>query len=505
MADRTDHYFRQRVTEAELDLGFELLEQADRNLASDIGLFGIVSGAVPVPHVPVADLTIDLDAPGRAYDRLGQRIFFGSDQRVDCSVDTTGVSTDIDPADGEERWLSVSLRFDRLLSDERTDGNGQRIFFRRDEGFELVVRQGPPAAAGAAPRLPLQQDELLVCDVLRRSGQTQIVQSDIDTSRRQAFVFAQGDSVGVFADLWRVLNPGVPTMQATLDDLDATLDQHFTAGGRRHDATAIDYAPTGFLSEQNVKAALDQLVALLSATAANSPGASRIGADAVPGTPNALAASNVDQQLAQLLAWLNVHLGDTAGAHAGSAISANPFSWVTGTSVQQQLQQIVAGLRANRIPASAFGTIAATNVQAQLQEIVGDLAGNAGATLVQNTALTGTPYSVGQGTVRGQLQGVLNDLNTHAASDDHDDRYLRVVFSEQQTIPANNSVTIANGVALPSVVTWTVFPGQSFVLPQDSRISVIGQKQQDGTVIFLAANSSSTPLDTLVTGYTSAI
>ena len=34
MADRVDFYFRQRVTEAELDLAFELLEQADRNLAA---------------------------------------------------------------------------------------------------------------------------------------------------------------------------------------------------------------------------------------------------------------------------------------------------------------------------------------------------------------------------------------------------------------------------------------------------------------------------------------
>jgi hypothetical protein len=36
---RVDYYFRQRVTEAELDLGFELLERADRNLAADIGVY----------------------------------------------------------------------------------------------------------------------------------------------------------------------------------------------------------------------------------------------------------------------------------------------------------------------------------------------------------------------------------------------------------------------------------------------------------------------------------
>ncbi|MGF2075534.1 hypothetical protein, partial [Enterococcus casseliflavus] len=73
MSSRLDYYFRQRVSEAELDLGFELLEQADRALASDIGLVGVVSGGVPVPHQPVADLTIDLTGPARAYDKLGQR------------------------------------------------------------------------------------------------------------------------------------------------------------------------------------------------------------------------------------------------------------------------------------------------------------------------------------------------------------------------------------------------------------------------------------------------
>ncbi len=73
MADRTNFYFRQRVTEAELDLAFSQLENADRNLAADLGIHCVVSGAVPSPHAPVADLTIDLTAPGRAYDNLGQR------------------------------------------------------------------------------------------------------------------------------------------------------------------------------------------------------------------------------------------------------------------------------------------------------------------------------------------------------------------------------------------------------------------------------------------------
>jgi hypothetical protein len=59
MADRVDHFFRQRVTEAELDL-------AGHNLAADIGVHGVVSGAVPAQHAPIADVSIGLSVPGRA-------------------------------------------------------------------------------------------------------------------------------------------------------------------------------------------------------------------------------------------------------------------------------------------------------------------------------------------------------------------------------------------------------------------------------------------------------
>ncbi|MDF1543444.1 MAG: hypothetical protein P1P71_10090, partial [Anaerosomatales bacterium] len=104
MADRLDYYFRQKVTESELDLAFELLEKADRNLAADIGVYGIISGAEPTPHTPVPNLTIDLTAPGRAYDNLGQRIFFGTGQTVDCAVDFAGIPTEV-PSAGQERWL----------------------------------------------------------------------------------------------------------------------------------------------------------------------------------------------------------------------------------------------------------------------------------------------------------------------------------------------------------------------------------------------------------------
>ena len=391
MANRTDYFFKQRVTEAEIDLAFELLEQADRDLAADIGVLGIVSGAAPAPHTPVADLTIDLTAPARAYDRLGQRIFYGTEQNVDCSVDHTGIPTEVAQA-GHERWLGVFLRFDRLLSDPRTDGNSQQVFFRRDESFQLLVRQAAEGPAGAAPLVPLVQDELLVCDLRRTAGQTQIQVADIDTTRRQAFVFADAQTIAVLIGGWSLLQPASGTVQAALDAVDAELGAHFSASGRRHTAADIDCSPPGWLSGSNLQAALDELVGGLSSAQGGSPGGSRVGADAAPGTPHALPAGNVDGQLSQLLGWLNAHVGASSGAHAASAIAypGGP-DWRGGR------------------------TNPATSVGGQLTKIVGDLsavgANDDGAERIGAQAAAGAPLSLPAGSVGEQLNLLLAQVN----------------------------------------------------------------------------------------------
>jgi hypothetical protein len=391
LANRTDYHFKQRVSEAELDLAFELLEQADRDLAADIGVLGIVSGAVPAPHTPVANLTIDLSAPARAYDKLGQRIFYGTEQNVDCSADHTGIPTEVAQA-GHERWLGVFLRFDRLLSDPRTDGNSQQVFFRRDESFQLLVRQAAEGPTGAAPLVPLVQDELLVCDIRRTAGQAQIQVADIDTTRRQAFVFADAQTIAVLIGGWSLLQPAAGTVQAAMDAVDSELNAHFTASGRRHGAQDIDCAAPSWLTGTNLQAALDELLGGLSSTLGGSPGASRVGADAAPGTPHALPSGNVDGQLSLLLGWLNAHVDASSGAHAASAIAypGGP-NWRGG--------------RANP----------ATSVGAQLTKIIGDLnaddAGDDGAERIGAQATTGSPLSLAAGSVREQLNLLLSQVN----------------------------------------------------------------------------------------------
>jgi hypothetical protein len=336
------YFYHQRVTEAELNLGFLLLEQADHNLASDIGVLGVVSGALPTEHTPVADLTVDLTAPARAYDALGRRVAFGTGQRVDCAVDATGIPTEISTA-GQERWLGVFLKFDRLLSDPRTDGNSQLVSFRHDESFQLLVRQGPQGPTGAAPKVPLEDDAILLCDVRRRAGQTQIRNTDLDLSRRQAFVFVKAGAVTVATAEWAMLDPSPSTVQATLDEVDGVLSKHVAGTNYRHDAAAIDLPAHGFVAATNVQAAVHELVDKLSSTATGTPGAQKVGADAVPGTPNGLAASNVDTQLSQLLGFLNTHVAASTGAHAASAIAVvDATNILNGANVESALAEVTA-------------------------------------------------------------------------------------------------------------------------------------------------------------------
>ncbi len=340
MSSRLDYFYKQKVTEAELNLGFELLEQADRNLAADMGLLGVITGAVPVEHAPVADLTIDLTAPARAYDALGQRVAFGTGQRVDCAVDSNGIPTEISTA-GQERWLGVFLKFDRLLSDPRTDGNSQQVFFRHDESFQLIVRQGPQAVAGAAPKVPLDESAILLCDVRRRAGQTQVRAADLDLSRRQAFVFVRASATTVVPGSWNTLVPTTPTVQAALDSADSVLSDHLSGTARRHLGTVIDVAPRGFVSSTTVQAAIHELVDKLSAVASGASGAHRVGTDAVPGTPNALATGLVRSQLAQLLGFINAHVAAASGAHPASAIGViDTGNLLDGNNAEAALQEV---------------------------------------------------------------------------------------------------------------------------------------------------------------------
>lgn len=251
MANRRDFYFRQKVTEAELDVAFAELENADRALASDLGLVGVAVG-MTVAQQLVPNLTVQVSGPGVVYDQVGQRIAIPSTQNVNCAVDESSLNTAV-VTPGNSRILSIFAEFDRTLSDPRVDGNSATVFFVRAESFQFNVAAGAEAGAPTAP--PLRGDQILLADITLVFGQTQIVNADISTSRREwMFKTTSGTAIAV-----GTAEEAIQAL-ATAVGADVTaLAAHLADAVDAHDASAISFAPTGLIAATDVQSALAEL------------------------------------------------------------------------------------------------------------------------------------------------------------------------------------------------------------------------------------------------------
>jgi len=382
MSSRKDFFDGQRVTEGELDSAFDDLERADHNVVADLGFVGVVLNGAVSQHAPVPDLTVDVSGPAVIYDQAGRRIFFSSLQNANVAQDDNGVSTEV-ATTGNEKIVSVFVRFDRVLSDPRIDRRSLTVFFRRDEGFRFVVAQGGEAPAGAALPPPLRSDAILLADVTRRFGQARVVNADISIARRQDAFVVVGSP--------RSLRRG-RTIEA-IADLLAFLNAHTGGSTDRHPAGSIDYAGGAPWADgtpnppATVEGQLDKMIADLAAPT----GAPKIGAAATAGAPNALVAGTVKSQLDALLSFVNGHINRVAGAHAASAISyAGGGAWADGV------------------------TNPATTVEAQLDKLVADLAAATGAPKIGAAVAGGAPHALTAGSVKTQLDQLLGHLNGHA-------------------------------------------------------------------------------------------
>jgi hypothetical protein len=389
MANRLDYFFRQRLTEAELDLGFAELELADNNLAGDLGFTGVLANAAVSQHAPVPDLTVDISGPASILDQQGRRIFFSSLQNVSVAQDGNGVATAVTAA-GQEKVVSIFVTFDRLLSDPRVDGNSLTVFFRRDESFKFVVVQGAEGAAGGAAPSPLRADAILLADVLRRFGQAQILNDDISTARRQDAFALTGAP--------RSLRRGRTT--EAISDLLGYYNAHVAGSGDRHAGGAIDYnggapwADGATNPAGTVEAQLDKIIADLAAPG----GAAKLGAAATAGAPNELVAGSVKSQLDAVLAAVNAHVTKPAGAHAASAVAyAGGGAWKDGSANP------------------------AATVEAQLDKLVADLAADAGAgrlgAAARSNWLDGATNPAGV-SLLAALNKIITDLSAQAAGGD---------------------------------------------------------------------------------------
>lgn len=201
MADARQFYYRQKVTEDELNGAFAALEQADRYIVKDLGFVGIATGMVVTQHAGTPNLTVDVSA-GVAYDFEGRRIEFPNAITANLAADSNNASTAV-AVNGNARVVSLSVVFDRQLSDPRTDGNGDTIYFVNDEFYQVQVTMGVEATLGTEVAPSIDPDAILLADVKLVYNQTQILNAGINPytpSRRVDFTFTTPtDAVAVNA------------------------------------------------------------------------------------------------------------------------------------------------------------------------------------------------------------------------------------------------------------------------------------------------------------------
>lgn len=222
-----DWYFKQAVTEEQMNNAFGAVQSSMFNVMTDQELVGIAQGGTPSPTSPTPNLAVSVGGPTIAYDQLGQRIYAATTS-VDCSQDVNHVSTAVAGA-GNEKYLSIFILFDRALSDPVIDGNGFTVFYVQAEGFTFEVIQGAEAPIGTATLPALINPGLLVCDVHLIHLQTQIESGDISVAREET-------TFAIVQSPFSVIAGTVPSaIAAMLTDL----NEHVNGTSGEHPATAI--------------------------------------------------------------------------------------------------------------------------------------------------------------------------------------------------------------------------------------------------------------------------
>jgi len=339
VANRRNFFFDQLVEEDELDAAFDGVEQADFNQNVDLGLIGITTGLAAAQHSPTADLTVDV-AVGNAYDKQGRRLNVPSLQVVNLAVDSNSVSTSVVNV-GNSKIVSLFLRFKRNQGDQRTDGNAVTVYFVQDEGFEFFVEQGAEAVTPTPPAL--RNDSILLADITRTFGQTQIVNANISGTRREhQFVLAAGS-----------LTVAAGTPEASDQAVLTHLNNHVTGVANLHPASAVDYAGGSAWADgvtnpaTTVEAQIDKILSELASTSGS--GADKIGIKA-----------------------------RTAWRGGGTNPAGTLFSAIDAIITDLALQT-ASNDGAERIGAQASGGLAAGSVRSQLDELDNEKGGVATA------------------------------------------------------------------------------------------------------------------------------
>jgi photosystem II stability/assembly factor-like uncharacterized protein len=292
-----DFYFRQKVTQAELDAAYAAVEAAIDRLYGDLGITGITYGATVSQHVPTPDLTVDVSA-GVVIDQTGQRSLWSAIENVDCSVDENSVSTSV-TTPGNEKWLSLFVEFVRAPTDERVDGEQQTVYFEQNESYQFNVVQGAEAVIPTATKPSLRSDQILLADIRLINAQTQILNADINIDRREWAV--QVTSAGASVDIDK------GTLGEALQDLADALSSHVTSGSSQHLASAVDYAGGGAWHDGTTNPATDvesQLDKVITDLVSND-GADRVGALAQSSGSQSVENGSIEDQIGEILSAID--------------------------------------------------------------------------------------------------------------------------------------------------------------------------------------------------------
>jgi hypothetical protein len=254
--NRRDYYYLQPLSESELDDGFEQAELADRAIMSDLAIYGVVAGLGVVEHTP-QNISVDIGA-GVAYDAFGQRIRVTSGLVLPLTTDYLGSSTAV-VTPGNLKKVAIFIKADRVLSDPRIDGNTDTVYFERNETFTFRVVQGGESLSPTAPGPP-DVYCVLLADVTRSYGQTEILAADIAVTRRQdVFAIAgvpasirAGNPIGAISAMLGLLNNHVLGLANPhiWNSLQAFTD--ISVDTLKYNATTSNITGSGALATQNL-------------------------------------------------------------------------------------------------------------------------------------------------------------------------------------------------------------------------------------------------------------
>jgi hypothetical protein len=152
MADRRNYFFGQRVSESELDAGFNTLEQAEFALKVDaFAGTGFLMSACTVAQDAPPSTSVSVGV-ALGWDKLGERV-----ERPAAGL--FAFAGDSDPVN--PRIARLYVKFARAESDGRVDDNAIAVNFVRDESFVLERDLGTPAGVPVAPALRTDESILL--------------------------------------------------------------------------------------------------------------------------------------------------------------------------------------------------------------------------------------------------------------------------------------------------------------------------------------------------------